>query len=120
MAGDTPGASTASAVNHAPRRLRAALDLLRDKRSPKRRAGAKKLRELADPAAGPALLDVLRIEIKDPRTWETQYQMIIALGSSAYEEALPLLRELARARFEATSIYVALGDAIVRLARKPE
>jgi hypothetical protein len=98
--------------------LRAAINLLGDKGSPKRRSAAKKLRKLGDASAGVALLDALRAELKDPRTWETQYQMIMALGECGYEEALSFLRELARAKFEATMVYVALGDAIVRLARK--
>jgi HEAT repeat protein len=87
------------------------------KTSPRRRAAAKRLRRLRDPAAGPALLAALRREVLDPRTWETQYQMIMALAESNYRPALPYLRELARESFEATMVYVALGDAIVRLGR---
>jgi HEAT repeat protein len=98
--------------------LRAAINLLGDKRSPRRRSGAKKLRQLGDVAAGAALLDALRAEVKDPRTWETQYQMIMALGVCRHQRALPFLRKLARTQFEASTLYLALGDAIVRLARK--
>jgi hypothetical protein len=100
--------------------LRAAIDLLGDKRSPRRRSGAKKLRELCDKSAGAALFAALRAELRVPRTWETQYQMIMALGACRYRRALPFLRKLARTRFEATMVDVAIGDAIVRLARKHE
>jgi hypothetical protein len=117
MAGTRSGRTTAS-KDHAA--LRAAIDLLGDKRSPKRRSGAKKLRELGDTSAGAALFAALRAELRDPRTWETQYQMIMALGACRYRRALPVLRKLARTRFEATMVYVAIGDAIVRLARKHE
>jgi hypothetical protein len=42
----------------------------------------------------------------------------MALGESGYSEALPHLRELADRDFEATAVYGALGDAIVRLGRR--
>ena len=83
-----------------------------------RRAAAKRLRRLKDPSAGPALLDALHREVQALCTWETQYQMIMALGESGYDPALPALRELAQRDFEATMLYVALGDAIVRLGRR--
>lgn len=89
---------------------------LRAKQSPKRRAVAKKLRKLADPAAGPYLVDALINEIKDPRTWETQYQMVMALAECRHVEAKPLIAELSHRNFEATMVYLALGDALVRLS----
>jgi HEAT repeat protein len=95
-----------------------AIELLSNSRSPNRRMGAKRLRKLKDPSAGPALLIALQKEVQDPRTWETQYQMIMALGVCEYKPALPFLKELAGRAFEATMIYLALGDAIVRLARE--
>lgn len=94
-----------------------AIELLRDARSPKRRSGARQLRKLENSAAGAALLVALRDEIRDPRTWETQYQMIMALGECGCTPALPYLEELSTKTFEATMVYVALGDAIVRLGR---
>jgi len=94
--------------------------LLADRRSAKRRSAAKRLRKLKDSTAGPALLDALWHEVQDPRTWETQYQIIMALGESGYRPALPYLSALTRQPFEATMVYVALGDAIVRLGRTEE
>ncbi|MFB8241026.1 HEAT repeat domain-containing protein [Kitasatospora purpeofusca] len=84
--------------------------------SPKRRSAASRLYRLADPAAGPALLEALRREIGDGRTWETQYRIVMALGACGHRSAVGLLRDLAQRPFEATAVYVALGDAIVRLS----
>ncbi len=96
------------------------LTQLGDKKSPKRRSAAKKLRKLRDVDAGPSLLAALETELKDMRTWETQYQLIMAIGECGYKPALPLLIELAKKDFEATMVYVAIGDAIVRLSIENE
>lgn len=99
------------------------LDLIQQLRStysPRRRSAAKKLRKLADSTAGPALLDALKRELPDKRPWETQYQMIMALGHCGYREAAPLLQILAHEKFEATMVLVAVGDAYVRLCRRSD
>ena len=88
---------------------------LRNTRSPKRRAAAKRLRKRGDVSAGPALLAALRQELEDTRTWETQYQMIMAIGECGYADAIPFLEELVLRDFDATMVYMALGDALVRL-----
>jgi hypothetical protein len=93
------------------------LGQLKAPQSPKRRAAAKKVRRLGTPSAGPALLAALEREVLDPRTWETQYQIIMALAESGYRDALPFLDMFARRPLEARMLYVALGDAIVRLSR---
>jgi hypothetical protein len=94
-----------------------ALALLTHAQSPKRRSGAKQLRKLKNPAAGPALLLALQHELHDRRTWETQYQMIMAIAENDYRPACPYLETLTHQHFEATMVYTALGDAIVRLGR---
>jgi len=43
----------------------------------------------------------------------------MALGECGYEPALPLLSELRNEVIEATMVYVAIGDSLVRLS-KPE
>ncbi|MFB6616916.1 HEAT repeat domain-containing protein [Streptomyces sp. NPDC056367] len=88
---------------------------LDDRSSAKRRAAAKRLRKLAVAATGPSLLRALQREVLDLRTWETQYQMVMALGACDHRPAVPFLSELARRPLEATSVYAALGDSIVRL-----
>jgi len=81
-----------------------------------RRAAAKVLRKLKIKATGPAVLSALKFEIREPRSSETQYQMIMALGECGYGEALPFLRGMAKAD-PPPLLRVGLGDAIVRLGR---
>lgn len=98
--------------------VQALVEQLRDAKSAKRRSAAKRLRKLGDGAAGPALMAALEVELADARTWETQYQMIMALGHCGHAPALPRLCELARAGFAAAMVDSAVGDSIVRLARR--
>lgn len=70
------------------------LEQLNDKKSAKRRSEAKKLRKLGNVDAGPYLLEALQEEFKDVRTWETQYQMIMAIGEWEYKKALPFIKEI--------------------------
>jgi HEAT repeat protein len=94
--------------------------LLESPSSPKRRSAARKLRKLGDPLAGPALLHALKRELLDKRTWETQYQMVMALGHCGYKEAIPLLHILAYEQIEHAMVLVAVGDAYIRLVRASE
>jgi len=89
---------------------------LHDKSSPKRRAAAKGLRKLQSPSAGPPLLAALEKEILDVRTWETQYQMIMAIAESGYTPAIPLLRRISDQPVE-PMVLTAIGDALVRMER---
>ena len=91
------------------------IEQLQHESSPKRRAAAKKLRKLKVNEAGQALLTALKKEIQDKRTWETQYQMIMALGETQYLEGLDFLYQLAQQDFEALMLYIALGHAITNL-----
>lgn len=93
------------------------LALLSSPHSPKRRAGAKNLRKLADVVAGPVLLDALRRELKDVRTWETQYQMVMAIGHCNYVDAIPFLESLIEQKLGGM-VDIALGDALLRLSRR--
>ncbi|MEW1547972.1 HEAT repeat domain-containing protein [Streptomyces tsukubensis] len=93
-----------------------ALALLGHRLSPKRRSAARRLGRLADPVAGPALLEALEREVRNPRTWETQYEIVMALGTCGHRPGLDVLRELARRPFDADAVYAALGYSIVRLS----
>ena len=62
-------------------------------------------------------MEALERELKDVRTWETQYQMIMALAECNYTPAAAMISTLAQTRFEATMVLVAVGDAYVRLRR---
>ena len=92
---------------------------LENTRSPKRRAAAKRIRKRGDDSAGPALLAALHKEVEDSRTWETQCEMIKALGECGYSDAVPFLIELASQEYKATAIYGALGFAICLLSDIP-
>ena len=98
----------------------AAVALLQNRSSVKRRAAAKTLRKMSDKKSCIPLLNALRIELQDERTWETQYQLIMALGESGCETALPLIRELAEQKWWASMRQVAVGDALVRLGRQAD
>jgi len=89
--------------------------LLSDRSSGKRRSAAKRLRKLGDPAAGPALFAALQKEVEDPRTWETQYQMIMGVAECGFVEALPFLKSRI-GQNPATALDAAIGNAIVRLS----
>lgn len=81
---------------------------LQDKRSSKRGSAAKKLRKARLITAVPALIDALKIEVTDKRTWETQYQMVMALAETGSTEALPLLRNLSSMDLE-PMVLLAVG-----------
>jgi hypothetical protein len=93
------------------------IELLSHSRSPKRRAAAKRLRKSADPTAGPALIAALEKELNDDRTWETQYQLIMAIGHCNYCEALPFVESLVPSN-SGGMVNVAIGDTLLRLSRK--
>ncbi|MDQ0795951.1 HEAT repeat domain-containing protein [Streptomyces sp. B1I3] len=95
--------------------LEEAVIQLSDKASAKRRSAARRLHQLAEEAAGPALLHALRREIGDRRTWETQYEMVMALGACGYRSAVGFLTELAQRPTDDTALHIALGNSIMRL-----
>ncbi|MFD3332298.1 HEAT repeat domain-containing protein [Streptomyces sp. NPDC058700] len=70
---------------------------------------------MADEAAGPALLQALRREVGNRRTWETKYEMVMALGACGHVPAVGFLAELAQRPTDDTALYTALGDSIMRL-----
>ena len=45
-------------------------------------------------------MSALAAEVDNPRTWETQYHMIMALADCGCFEALPLLRSIICAKVE--------------------
>ena len=89
---------------------------LGDRSSSKRRAAAKALRLLRDPSASSALMAALESEVRDARTWETQYQMVMALGESGYVPARDWLVEFASSLGDPFMLAVGIGDAVVRLS----
>jgi hypothetical protein len=68
------------------------------------------------PSACPALMTALESEVRDPRTWETQYQMVMALGESGCAPALDWLVDVASSLDDPLMLAVGVGDAVVRLS----
>lgn len=97
-------------------KLAEAVELLGNSKALKRELGAKRLRKLGLAESGEAVFNALQKEVKDKRTWSTQYHLIIALGVIKHYSALPFLWEFAHRDFDATILYMALGDAIMRLS----
>ena len=95
--------------------LAEAVALLQNPKALKRESGAKRLRKLGLSDAGSAVFEVLQRELKDKRTWSAKYHLIVTLGVLEHLPALPLLWELAGQEQEATILYLALGDALMRL-----
>lgn len=95
--------------------LAEAVELLRNPKALKRESGAKRLRKLGLSEAGNAVFEALRRELKDKRTWSAKYHLIVTIGVLKHLPALPLLWELAVQETDATILYLALGDALMRL-----
>lgn len=91
---------------------------LSSSQSAKRRSAAKKLRKAAANEACPALLNALVEELKDKRTWETQYHMIVALSDCGCMEAEETLVKLMRTEGLEPAAYSAFGRATVGLGAK--
>lgn len=60
-------------------------------------------------------MEALAREVKDERTWETQYQMVMALAECHYMPALEWLRQFAGTLDDPLMLAVGVGDAVVRL-----
>jgi hypothetical protein len=69
------------------------------------------IRKLGDPLAGPALRSALKHELPDKLTWESQYQMRMALRHCGYKKSTPFLHILAYERFEHKMVLAAVGDS---------
>lgn len=95
-----------------------ALALLESRYTRERRRGAEALRDLEDPSAAEAVGAALSREVRDARTWETQYQLVMALGACGDERWSPWLRELAQTPREAWMVSLAIGDALVTIAHR--
>jgi len=90
-------------------------NMLKHSAAAKRRSAAKKLRRLRDIKAGAPILAALQEEMKNSKTWETQYHMIMALSDCSYIEGLPYLYELAHDQIFVPMVNIAIGDAITNL-----
>ena len=101
-----------------PDDIAALITQLGDSKSPKRRSAAKALRRRKAAQAGPELVRALEREIADPRTWETQFEMALALGECGTEDALALLERIAGMELEATTVLHGVGNAITCIEQR--
>jgi hypothetical protein len=90
---------------------------LKSNLSAKRESAAKKIGKLKDPIYGPVLLEALIEELKDPRTWKVQYQLILSLGFCNYHESIDYISALLKNNFDASIIHMAIGDTYLRLSK---
>lgn len=93
-----------------------AIERLTSSKSKDRRGAAIVLAKLQDQRAGEALLAALQVELSIPDAWASQYRMILALGFCRHSPAEPLLWDLASRDLEHTTLYIGVGDALVRIA----
>jgi hypothetical protein len=91
--------------------------LLRNYSFSKRRDAVLSIRKSRDRSLGPPLFEAFKRESKVHSNWENQYHMIMALSELDYRPAFQYLRDLSMEKFEATLLYTALGEAMIRLGR---
>lgn len=91
---------------------------LTDTKSPVRRRAAKKIGKHHLVSLGDELFAAYLNERKDKRTWETQVEMIKALGKLEYADALPYLSEIIAKNERLDTITYAAGLAFVRISRQ--
>jgi len=82
--------------------------------SQQRRKAAKWIRTHKEQEFDAALLSALQKEAQSPKTWETQYHMIMALGAIRSKNSLELLWSLPQKRLEYMPL-VAAGDAVMSI-----
>lgn len=91
---------------------------LQNKLSRKRRSTAKKVGKSRLIQLGDSLYNAYIKECEDKRTWETQTEMILALGRIGYTDALSDLKQIIDANKPHDMITVAAARSYVRLKRK--
>lgn len=63
----------------------------------------------------PYLITALNNQIEKPKAWQTQCEIIKAIGTTNSQEALPILKELIKKSYENTILYKELAFAILSL-----
>ncbi|MFP3599209.1 hypothetical protein [Chryseobacterium sp. SIMBA_029] len=94
------------------------IEKLNSKKSADRRRGAKEIGKLKIVQLGEELYQKYVIEKLDKRTWETQYEMIKALGSIEFKKAIEEIEQIVRTNIPHDMITMASGTTYVQLKRK--
>ncbi|MHC5037048.1 MAG: hypothetical protein ACYTHM_07020, partial [Planctomycetota bacterium] len=98
-------------------------DLLRSLRNCnvyRRKKAVLRIRKMRDMSFCPFLLDALKNEPFGRNQWETPYHLIKTLTEFHYTPAYSHLHRLSFREFNATILYTALGEALIRLGRNYE
>lgn len=104
------------------------LELLASARGGDRKKAAKALRKVGDAGAADAMLQALKEEVDRILTgscgrfnpWEVVYHLATGLGEIGHRPSATFLREMSVQEFESTIIYLATGDALMRLDRQSD
>lgn len=91
---------------------------LTNKASAVRRRAAKTIRKYNLTELGEALYSAYLHERKDKRTWETQMEMINALGKIRYTAVLPYLEEIIEKNERLDAITASAALAYIRITRQ--
>ena len=94
------------------------LEKLNSKKSADRRRGAKEIGKLKLSEFGEELYEKYLIERLDKRTWETQCEMIKALGSIDFRKAINEIELIVRTNIPHDMITIVAGTTYVQLKRK--
>ena len=91
---------------------------LRSSRSPERRGAAKKIGKKCITELGDELLSAYLKECGDNRTWETQTEMIKALGKIGHKAAIPYLKAIVDKNLDFDTITAYAALSYIRLTRE--
>ena len=95
-----------------------AIAQLRDRKAARRESAARKLSRAPCPdEAGPALLDALRIELEDPRTWKAKAAQAEALARNPHPPALGFLLAIAGDDLGGAAVNQSVGMAVMACGR---
>jgi hypothetical protein len=94
------------------------LEKLNSKKSTDRRRGAKEIGKVKIVELGEELYEKYLIERLDKRTWETQCEMIKALGSIDFRKAINEIEQIVRTNIPHDTITIVAGTTYVQLKRK--
>ena len=97
--------------------IKSIIEDLSDSKSAKRRSAAKKVGKLGLIEAGDSLFSAWKKEQQDQRTWETQGEMINALGKLGYKKAQDEIYRICKENVEHDMVTIMSARAYVRLTR---
>jgi len=91
------------------------LEALNSGSSPKIEKAARQIFKKKLEGYCPHLIEVLEAQIKKPKAWKSQSELIKAIGATGCSQALPLLKNLVEKDFKATVLYKHLAFSIMLL-----